>query len=370
MDGGSKNRTTPSLRINRLIIENLRNISRADIRLSPSLNFIEGANGSGKTTILEAVYLLARGKSFRKGHPTTQIKQGKPQLALFSEVETGSGERVRVGLLRRGSTLQMRLNGDPVRRLSDLANNLPVALVTPQTHRILDEGPEYRRKLLNWGMFHVEHSYGNLLSSYNRVLVQRNHALRSKNMSLEIWDRQLVQLSEQISEMQLRYVESWNIQILELASSIDSLIPLKLMLHPGWELDRPLETLLQSKVELDRRQGFTSIGSHRADIQIHIEGTAARNYLSRGQQKLLIIIMMLAQALCMEKRRGVLPLFLIDDLQSELDSASQEKIFDIFKSHPLQTIITGTQPHESVLTEIITGTRMFHVEHGVVTPEG
>lgn len=356
-----------SLRVNRLTIQNLRNISNADITLSPTLNFFHGFNGAGKTTILEAVYLLARAKSFRKGHPSTQLRRGAHDLTLFSEVEKSSSERIRVGLQRSGNKVQMRLNSEPIRKLSDLALSLPVALVTPQTHRILEEGPEFRRKLLNWGLFHVEHRYGQLLSSYNRVLLQRNHLLRSRVGGLDVWDRQLVLLANEIANLQIDYVSAWNRHARKLASHISVFSSLELSLHRGWERDIPLEDVLQGRVESDRKQGYTSVGSHRADIQVRIEGILARNYLSQGQQKLLIILLMFAQSLYMMEELGESPVFLMDDLQSELDPESQECVLYSLKTNPLQCLMTGIDPSRLVMSGIISDTRMFHVEQGSLT---
>lgn len=355
-----------SLRVNRLTIQNLRNISEADVSLSPTVNFFFGPNGAGKTTILEAVYLLARAKSFRKGHPSTQVRRGSQGLILFSEVENSSSKRIRLGLQRKASKLQMRLNGETVRRLSDLALSLPVALVTPQTHRILEEGPEFRRKLLNWGLFHVEHRYVDLLSSYNRVLLQRNHFLRSHTKGFEVWDRQLVQISNQIANLQSQYVLAWSRYASELTSNVPAFSSLELSFYPGWEPTQSLEELLCLKIESDRKQGYTSVGSHRTDIQVRIEGILARNYLSQGQQKLLIILLMFAQALYMLEKLGEAPVFLLDDLHSELDPSSLECVLQAIKSHPLQCLITGVDPPGSIVSGMISDTRMFHVEQGSI----
>lgn len=353
------------MRLNRLTIKNLRNISHADIALSPTLNFFYGQNGAGKTTVLEAVYLLVRSKSFRKGHPSTQIRHGADELLLFTDAESSRGERIRVGLQRRGNKLQMRLNGDPVRKLSDLALALPMAMITPQSHRILEEGPDYRHRLLNWGLFHVEHHYGSLLSSYTRVLMQRNHALRAHGSSgLEVWDKQLVKLSMQISRMQENYVAVWNGHLEKLTRSISLFPDLKLSSYPGWDQDTTLEILLRSKVESDRKQGFTSVGSHRADIQIHVGGLQAKNLLSRGQQKLLIFMLIFAQSLYMTQKIDDAPIFLIDDLQSELDPVSQGKVLSLLTTYRLQSLITGTSPSNVLTDSAIVGAKMFHVEHG------
>ena len=174
------------MRIEKLKIENLRNISDADIDFSEKINFLKGANGAGKTTVLEAIYLLARSKSFTKGTQKTVVQQGKGSMTLYLVGSNRKGEKIRVGLQKTKNITNIKLNGNPVKKLSEIVKAIPISLITPQTYKILDEGPEFRRRLINWGVFHVEHQFANVARKYTRALAQRNQALKGSSRDIDI----------------------------------------------------------------------------------------------------------------------------------------------------------------------------------------
>ena len=354
------------MHISKLSIDHLRNISHADIALSPALNLIYGDNGAGKSSILEGIYLLARARSFRNTQTKSLVQTGAKAVSLFTEVVHGNGAVNKIGLRKQGSLTDIKVNGRQINRLSELVTTLNVSLVTPQTHRIIEEGPEYRRRLLNWGVFHVEHNFRQTVSNYNRILAQRNAALKAKHSNVEIWDEQLSSYADEINVHHQRYIESWVKHIESLSRGIHYLDALRLSYQRGWDRDYSLKDQLKTKLSLDRGRGFTSVGPHRSDIQIKIGDRAAREVLSRGQQKMLMIIFLLAQTRLMSQVVGESAVFLIDDFHSELDRHAQARVIEMITEQKCQAVISTIDSNALTGEEREPGASMFHVEHGAV----
>lgn len=287
-------------------------------------------------------------------------------MTLFSEIQRKSGGTNKIGLKRQGSKTEIRLNGYSLKKLSDLVTSLPISLVTPQTHRIIEEGPEYRRRLLNWGVFHVEHEYRQLVQKYNRILLQRNSALKENQKLSSVWDDQLSLCGEQIKIMQGKYVQQWFSILRILSDGIEFLNTVELSYQPGWDKTLALSECLKMKVDVDRRRGYTSVGPHRSDVTITLGDRPAREILSRGQQKLLMTLLMIGQSKLLEQAYGEKVVFLIDDFHSELDSASQEIIINKLLNEEIQAVITTIGRNESLKAISDSNAYMFHVEHGTV----
>lgn len=352
--------------INTLSIEHLRNISHADITLSPTLNFIHGDNGAGKSSILEGIYLLARARSFRNTHTRSLVQQGSKEVILFTEVVQTNGRVNKIGLRKQGSRTDIKLNGRQLDRLSELVTNLTISLVTPQTHRIIEEGPEYRRRLLNWGVFHVEHQFRQIVSNYNRILAQRNAALKSKQANIQIWDEQLSHYAEEIVNQHQEYMGRWNNLVRKLSSGIPFLETMSMNYQSGWDKKYSLVEQLKNKLELDRSRGYTSVGPHRCDVHIKVDDRPAKEVLSRGQQKMLMIILMLAQSKLMTQSVGEKAIFLIDDFHSELDRNSQTRVIDKLIDEQCQAVITSIDSSPVTGSQREFDAQMFHVEQGTI----
>lgn len=345
-------------------IKHLRNITKADLFFSPEINIVTGDNGAGKTTLLEAIYLLARAKSFRQGHQNAPIQKGNNQLFLFAETENQQRITQKIGLTKKGAETQIRIDGSATHKLSELARSLPISLITPQSHRILEDGPQYRRKLLNWGMFHVEHEYKAIMSDFKRTLLQRNNALKNRSSDLPVWSSTFVEQANAVSIKQESYMEQWKIELLDLCKGISFLEGLDLSYYRGWSKGESLENTINTKIDLDRERGFTSAGPHRADLIFKLYGKNVNQSLSRGQQKVLIAIVLLAQARVLEKESCEKPIFLFDDFDSELDRKSTEILKSLMIREKKQSIITSLLPEKLDNRAWPTNTAMFHVEHG------
>ncbi|MGD8907777.1 MAG: DNA replication and repair protein RecF, partial [Chromatiales bacterium] len=241
-------------------IENLRNIAHAEINFTNNINILFGDNGAGKTTLLEAIYLLGRAKSFRTNNKTGPIAKGSERLTLFATVENDKHHLVRVGFTRKGNETTIKINGQSVNKLSVLANTLPIALVTPQSHRLIEEGPENRRRILNWGVFHVEHTFKTLMGDYTRSLLQRNNALKKRSTDLNAWSSKLAECALAVSERQHNYFMHWREELSGMSKNIPFLEDLEIVFYKGWPGGADFKDLLFSREAVDRDKGFTSIG--------------------------------------------------------------------------------------------------------------
>ncbi len=351
--------------IRKVNIQNLRNISTAELDFSPEINIITGDNGAGKTTLLEALYLLGRAKSFRQGNHRTLIKKDCDNLLLYAAIEDDKRATFNIGFSKRSHETLVKIDGVRATKLSELASSLPICLITPHSHRILEEGPEHRRKLLNWGVFHVEHDYRLKMSDFKRALLQRNTVLKSGSNDLSVWNKTFIEHAYLVSERQARYFEIWKNEILEISKQIEFLDGLDITLDSGWKSDQRLEDSIESRLRADRERGFTTVGPHRADLIFKIGGSHTKQTLSRGQQKILITIVLLAQARIQQSLRGKSPIFLIDDMESELDTSSMRIVTSLISQQSNQFFITSLMPKDIAEERWKKRVEVFHVEHGV-----
>lgn len=355
------------MKLNSLKIENLRNITRAELDFSTNINIVTGDNGAGKTTLLEAIYLLARAKSFRPGHQRSPIQQGSDHLLLFAHTEDVGSNRHKIGFYRKASTTQVKIDNERVHQLSALARYLPTALITPQSHRLIEEGPEQRRRLLNWGVFHVEQHYKTIMANFMRALLQRNNALRTGARDMRVWESSFLIQATTVSKLQQIYMQRLQREIGSIANKVPFLEQLSIKFYPGWKINYTLEESLNDKRTRDLERGFTSVGPHRADVEFIIDDVSAKHVLSRGQQKILIAVVLIAQARLLEEHSGEKPIFLIDDLESELDPTSIDAVCKLLNEQMSQTFITSLNKQSLRKRPWIQKPEMFHVEHGEFT---
>jgi DNA replication and repair protein RecF len=345
-------------------IENLRNINHAELALSSNTNLIIGNNGAGKTSLLEAIYLLARARSFRQGQQKSQINKESDHLLIYATTEDQHHQEHKIGFYRNKSNTKVKIDGQKANKLSQLAKNLPTVLITPNSHRLIEEGPEHRRRILNWGVFHVEHQFQPKMAGFSRSLLQRNTALRSGSKDLQVWDKAFLDSAHVVYESQERYFGNLKQEILTLAQGINFLEGLEIKFYRGWNNNFTLSELLKDRLPTDKERGFTGVGPQRADIEISINRVPTKQLLSRGQQKLLVTIILLAQSKLLEKSTGEKPIFLFDDLESELDNQSIQTICCLLEAQKTQSFITSLNAERLNNYQWSKSIRMFHVEHG------
>lgn len=352
------------MQINQLTIENLRNIKFAQLTPNKYTNFIVGDNGAGKTSLLESIYLLARAKSFREQSNRSLIKEEEEQLNLFARVETSEKTRHRIGLKKTTNKTIIRRDGETLKKLSTIAKSLPLTIISPNIQRLVEDEPKYRRRLLNWGMFHVEHQYSDLASRYKKALIQRNSALRQSTSQLKVWDKELEVLGSEISRRMVNYTSLWNQAFKKMQIDLDVTKPIELQMKQGWKEGLSLQEAMERNRSVDIERGFTSTGPHRSDISILREGKLVKNIFSRGESKLTAVLMLLSQITISERMTGESPIVLIDDLHSELDNKRYHKLISLISALKLQTFITTLNFGDADISSVKEGFSVFHVEHG------
>lgn len=352
--------------LSRLDIQDFRNLASARLDFSPRCNLITGENAAGKTSLLEAIHVLARLRSFRTQRLDQLIREGAEAFQLVARLEEG-GRSLPVGLRRGRKELDIRLDGAAVRRVSDLASHFPLVVITADLHRVLEEGPRYRRQFLDWGLFHVEPEFHATWRHYAQALKQRNAALRQGATEAQVrtWDAPLLAAGGQIHGMRCTYIKELEPLFARQAERILGLAPLALRYAPGWAQRLTYPEALAEAFPRDRELGQTRVGPHRADLQFFHGEQEVRERLSRGQQKQLLTALLLAQAELLRLRRDRLCQFLVDDLPAELDAEHQARVLGQLRELGAQLFITAIEDRALDLEGWPDPAR-FHVEHGVV----
>jgi len=358
------------VKIKELRIQCLRNISQARLDLSPKLTLLVGPNGAGKTAVLEALFLLGRGRSFRGGNARRLIKKGSESCQVYGRLETDQHSH-RLGVSRSATTTEIRIDGR-ARRIVELAKVIPVQIMEPGGFALLDAAPNDRRRWMDWGLFHVEQTFYDHWKRYRRILAQRNAALRAVRATQEIktWTAAFCQQATALTRLRLKYLE--NIGPLFASQAQRLGLPYREVRvryrDGGLSLHSP-EADLEARIDRDREAHNTVAGPHRADFIIEGDGADLRGRASRGQHKLLVLALMLAQAKSFTLLCGHAPLLLFDDLFAELDAPHQQMALETVAGLDAQTVLTS-------LSETAFGAvskqaaRLFHVEQGGITPTG
>ncbi|MEM9533593.1 MAG: DNA replication/repair protein RecF [Pseudomonadota bacterium] len=355
-----------SLVVRRLQVDGIRNLQNVDIEPGPGVNLFIGPNGAGKTSLLESLYCLSRGRSFLGSGRHEYLNQKTPEAQIVGYLELDGADKV-VGLRRTRNTWEARAGGVGLKSLSELALQFPFCVFFPGLHRLVEDGPEARRQFLDYGVFHVEHSFLGHWQRYRATLRQRNAALR-QNLSVDqisVWDDALTQHGVALTEQRETHLAALAHAFAPTIERLDdSLVDIRLQLATGWPANETFGDALAGSIALDRDQGFTSRGPHRADLRILRDGTRASGRLSRGQQKLVAVALLLAQMQTLSASGGV-PVMGFDDLPSELDSERQERTLELLVAGGGQVWITGNAapPVPAGASEA----QLFHVEHGHVS---
>lgn len=429
--------------INRLLIQQFRNIKACDLQPSPGFNFLIGPNGSGKTSVLEAIYLLGHGRSFKSNltsriishqcdelfiHGRLSVQSpwsvtktstvetdelapsasalnsvnesaaafdltGEPQgLDTGSDSDSGdevtrdesespNGAEVRAGLAptlaqiempiglnkKRDGTTQIKISGQSGQKMAQLADILPLQLIHTEGFELVTEGPKLRRAFIDWGVFHTQPQFFDAWGRFKRLNKQRNALLKNARSYRELsyWDRELAELAEQISQWRAAYLEGFIEQALTLCAGFLPEYEMSFSFSRGWDKDTDYAELLADNFERDQNMGYTVSGPNKADLRIKANGTPAEDILSRGQLKLLVCALRVAQGQHLSSVTEKRCIYLIDDFASELDSTRRQRLAECFKQMQTQVFVSSiTQAQISDM--IMPNSKMFYVEHGTI----
>jgi DNA replication and repair protein RecF len=359
--------------IRRLRVQGIRNLLDVDVELA-RVNVLFGANGSGKTSLLESVYVLGSGKSFRAPRLDPVISHQAEECVVHASLVDANGVSTPMGLARqRSGDLQGRIQGRTVQNAAELARSLPLQLINSDTFQLLEGGPKNRRQFLDWGVFHVEHGFHAVWLDVQRALRQRNALLRHAKLApdqLEAWDIHLSARAEELDAFRRAYFDTFYPRFVSTLRELASLDEVDLAYQRGWDKDTPLRDVLREGLLRDHERGFTVQGPHRADIRVRVRGQSAEQVLSRGQQKLVVCAMKVAQARVFSASRQRDCVFLVDDLPAELDHAHRASLTAVLSSLGCQVLVSCVDRRDlestwpSVPEE---QKRMFHVEQGRFT---
>lgn len=343
-------------------IENFRCIRAAHLTLDPQATGIVGENGSGKTSLLEAIYFLAHGRSFRANQREKLLPPQTDFLRVVGRVQTARGELV-AGIEYGKQGTRANLAGQGISGIAEIAEILPVQVIDPGVHRLIEEGSARRRRLLDWGVFHVKHEFLGVWRRYQRALQQRNAVLRSNGdeQLLAAWEGELGTAGHRVDTLRSEYASQLLPHFVGIAEQLLGAQGARFSYRRGWAAEHELVAQLIESRPRDQRLRTTTVGAHRADVAFAFEGAPARDRVSRGQQKLLAAAFILAQ-LAFQAAQGAPPACLmLDDPAAELDVDNLGKLLAAVSKIPAQLVITSV--HESGLEGVKLG-RKFHVKQG------
>lgn len=355
--------------VQRLSIHHIRNLRNVSIQRPSRINIVYGSNGSGKTSVLESLNILGMARSFRSNKTANIVTHGEKKYTVFGELADG----VAVGVEKstKGDS-RIQVSGRPLKSVAELIPYLPVQVINSSSFGLLTGSPTLRRQYLDWGVFHVEHAFLKYWQRFQRAIKQRNVLLRRGRMEgqeLSVWDREVCQSGYALHKLRSDYFEQL---AHEFAKMCERLIPelntVELRLKAGWDVKVGLEAVLAANLVSDTERGFTQAGPHRSDIRVMMDGYLAADVLSRGQTKLVVCALKLAQGVLLSQHRQRKGIYLVDDLPAELDSTHCERVCDELTKLDTQLWMTCIERDSLVpfFGDRSSDLKMFHVEHGQV----
>lgn len=347
-----------------LEINQFRNLHSVSLQPDEGLNLIIGENAAGKTSLLESIFYMSYGRSFRSSQIKHLISYDQDYFRLVTELDDSI---TRLGIERTINEQTIRVNQKTISRLSELSTLVPVIALHPDSHQLISAGPENRRQFLDWGVFHVEHHFLIAWKKYKKALTQRNAALRmQQNDKLcSMWNAELVEHADTIQQLRLAYLNNLSQIISELAIELFPEHKIEVNYKRGWPADISYSDYLLQNISKDRDKGYTQSGPHRADLKITVDGQSAQTSISRGQQKKLVSLLKLAQLSLYSDQSSRRCILLFDDLPAELDEGNQNKIMSILSKLNIQLFITAIEAQQ-INCEYWQHYKVFHVEHGKV----
>jgi DNA replication and repair protein RecF len=362
--------------IDRLVATNFRNFSHLSVNLHSHLNVFIGHNGSGKSSIVEALHLLGFGRSFRSNKLTSCIKHGEAQFSVYVEsvkYPSSVESKIKVGIGKsKLGEIQSQIDGDHRHRLNDLVKLFPVQLFTPQSTDLILGSPKDRRRFLDWGVFHVEHRFEMINRNFKIALRNRNALLKMHNVShteLAIWDDKFAEFGSSIDNYRQQYLQSFKPIFKDIQGKFLKGFTVEIEYNKGWKGSDSLLDALAAKLNYDAVVKLTTVGPHKADLKFKVDGKDAAEVLSRGQLRMLVAALLLAQTATFNKKKNEQTIFLLDDIGAELDEEKRALFLEELHKTNSQIVVTSIDEQQLAFTKKYENKKMFHVEHGSVREE-
>jgi len=351
---------TSPLRIDNLATQNLRNLVDQRLNFAEGLNCFVGINGAGKTSLLEAIHLLASGRSFRTNQTVDLISHGQECATVAAEINE-AGEDHRLGLSRCRSGLRLRRDGVDVARMSDFVTHIPVMALHPQSDDLILGSPDVRRRYLDRAAFFLETRFAEHFRQFSRALKQRNAALKTQQATAP-WDPLFLQSGQEIETIRQQTLEGIRVCLPPLMTALAPELDLSIDYEPGYRQDESLAGALERSAQRERLLGNTLYGPHRADLRLFLNGREARHSASRGQIKVASTVLNLAVLSLWREVRHRHAVLLFDDLPAELDGDHLSRLLEQLSGHGHQTFLTtvGNTQVES------RSDRIFQVREGLI----
>lgn len=353
------------MQLSHLKIRDFRNLVDIEFEPCSGVNLVYGLNASGKTSLLESIYYLSHLRSFRTPYLSDLINHHASRLQLLAKATDQLDNQIPIGIERSKDSLEVRANQKPIQRVADITAIFPVLAIHPDSYRLITGSPGERRAYIDWGVFHVEQGFFEAWQRYKKALSQRNAALRSgqKPSYCKLWDKELEQSANHIDLKREKYIQDLYPFYLNLIEQFFPSQHVKLEYRRGWKKEESLRTVLEQTFERDLKRGMTQAGPHRADLYIQVDGKSAQTGISRGQQKVLVALLKLAQVQHFSQSAARHCILLYDDLAAELDKEHRKQILSVLKSMPIQLFLSAIEPDQIDL-QGWSDVRMFHVEQG------
>lgn len=368
--------------INKLILENYRNYSSLHVDFNENINLIVGNNAQGKTNLVEAIYYLAIGKTFRKANDMDLICFNEDYFRIRGQMKTIRSNRVNELEIYYDSERNklLKINGVKYKKISSLFGYLQVIIFSPEDLKIIKEGPSERRRYIDIEISQLDNLYSDDLKNYNKVLLQRNNLLKEIRYKkqdeklLDLWDTQLIDYGSRIIKRRIGFLKT----LVPLANKIQktitsgkeslnitysSLVLRKATLNIE-EIKKMYKENLHNIRQEEISRATSLIGPHRDDLTFYINNQELKNYGSQGQQRTAILSLKLAEIKLFFLENDEYPVLLLDDVMSELDDSRREYLLELIQEKNIQTFITGA--NEEFFNQSIKDSKVFRVENGKI----
>jgi DNA replication and repair protein RecF len=354
------------MQLKRLEVSDFRCIAQAVLEPAADVNVIYGENGSGKTSLLEAMHVLSLGRSFRTRNPEETVRDGQQGYLLRAQVREREGRVGSLALRRLDGKASIRYDGSVVRTSAELSEKLRLSLITPDTHLEMQSMPKARRRWVDLTLFHVKPGFLDSWKRFMRSLHHRNSLLRrgSESESLDAWDVEVASLGVELHTARTEIIHQlWEVSKPLLEAIFGTDVCLSYM--QGWSDDESYLSALRRHRKADLAVGSTKRGPHRADVVFGLNGKPIASRLSRGEMKLWVATLILAQAILIASLTRNKPLMLVDDLMSDLDANARRLLLQEINRSGCQLFVT-TLDAASVPVSKSSVTAKFHVKHGQI----
>lgn len=366
------------MRLDSLSISRVRNLSQVFLQPSVKVNVIYGDNAVGKTALLESIYLLSKARSFRTSRITDLIQHGHQEIMVTGAIRCDNSVLVKTGVRKAIQGTEIKYDSEQVKTVSQQARNVIVQAVVPDNTKLLTGSPKERRKWMDWAQFHVEHDYLKVWHSYYRALRSRNALLRRHASEKEffVWENMMASSSKTLTNMWQGYLNRLQKYYQEIVTEFPC-VNVEFSMKKDRIIAGSFLQYLQSNRQSDMKAGFTQQGLHKMDIEFRsrvktesrTQSKDIKKIFSRGQIKLFVTLLAIAQSRLMQAEMGVIPIMLVDDLDSELDQKMVSMLLRLLCQQGNQLFITTIDPKNIVLDTVLRDEQhkaLFHVKQGQV----